>query len=104
MPVAAACLALVRVLFAVEFGRAMFGFPSAAGLFSPSLSQRRVTTLLGLACHAPTISVCGAPQLQFISSVFTWRAVIPEPAAAGSERPKGAGPFFTRDLRGPAVR
>src|SRR2546422_6241690 len=69
MPMRMGCLALFAVLLALDFARAIFGFPSTAGLICPSLSRRRVTRLLGLACHAPTISVCGAPQLQFISSV-----------------------------------
>src|SRR5712692_8418150 len=97
MPMRMGCLALFAVLFALDFARAIFGFTSTAGLICPSLSQRRVTRLLGMACHAPTISVCGAPQLQFISSVFTWRAVIPEPAAAGSERPNS---LLKKSLRG----
>src|SRR5437870_12579984 len=103
MPMRMGCLALFAVLLALDFARAIFGFPSTAGLICPSLSQRRVTRLLGMACHAPTISVGGAPQLQYISNVFTWRAVITEPAAACPQRSKGAGPCFTRDLSWPGA-
>src|SRR2546428_2243711 len=104
MPMRMGRLALFAVLFAVDFARAIFGFTSTAGLICPSLPQRRVTRLLGHGMPCPYDLGVRRPSTPIHLQRVHLASCHPEPAAASSERPKGAGPFFTRDLRGPAVR